>query len=250
MLVSNNNYQKAWSIQASDQIIGKTYEEVNVFKNYLHLEEVNSSLAQENTRLRNELKSSFLIDSVQQHVAKDANGKRQYIYIVARVVNNSIHRENNYLTINKGDKHGVKRGMGIIGPDGIVGIVRSVSDNFSRVQSVLHSESRFSASVNGSIGSLVWDEGNINAKVAILKDIPSHIKIKVGDPIITSGYSLFPAGIPVGKVKRLRLKGGNSLLDVEVLLATDFSSLQYVYVVNDVLANEQQELEAQNPQTP
>lgn len=249
ILVSNSNYQKTWSSEVTDQIVGDTYEQINSFKNYIHLEDVNVSLAQENARLRNELKSSLLIDSVEKRTVKDSTTKQQYIYIVARVVNNSIHRENNYLTINRGKKHNIKKGMGVIGPSGIVGIVRNVSENFSRIQSVLHSESRFSASINGSIGSLVWGEDNVNAKFAILKDIPSHIKIKIGDPIITSGYSLFPAGIPIGKVHRLRLKGGNSLLDVEVELATDFSSLQYVYVINDILAREQQELEAQT-QTP
>ncbi len=249
LLLNNNSYQRAWTSGVSGQFIGEVYERATFFKNYLHLEEVNISLAQENARLKNELKSSFLIDSAEKHIVRDSIRKQQYIYIVARVVNNSIHQQNNYLIINRGSKHGIRKGMGVTGPDGIVGIVRDVTENFARVQSVLHSESRFSASVDGGIGSLVWDEGSLNSKIAILKDIPSHVKVKPNDPVTTSGYSLFPIGIQIGHVKRVGLKGGNSFLDIEVVLSTDFSSLQYVYVINNVLAREQQAIESQT-QTP
>lgn len=245
LLLNNNSYQRAWTLGVFGQFIGEVYERVTFFKNYLHLEEVNTSLAQENARLKNELRSSFLIDSAENHVVLDSIRKQQYIYIVARVVNNSIHQQNNYLIINRGSKHGIRKGMGVTGPDGIVGIVRDVTENFARVQSVLHTESRFSASVDGSIGSLVWDEGSLNSKIAILKDIPSHVKVKPNDPVTTSGYSLFPMGIQMGHVKRVGLKGGNSFLDIEIMLSTDFSSLQYVYVINNLLAREQQAIEYQ-----
>ena len=248
-MLNNNSYQRAWTSGVSGQFIGEVYERATFFKNYLHLEEVNTSLVQENARLKIELKSSFLIDSAEKHIVRDSIRKQQYIYIVARVVNNSIHQQNNYLIINRGSKHGIRKGMGVTGPDGIVGIVRDVTENFARVQSVLHSESRFSASVDGGIGSLVWDEGSLNSKIAILKDIPSHVKVKPNDPVTTSGYSLFPIGIQIGHVKRVGLKGGNSFLDIEVVLSTDFSSLQYVYVINNVLAREQQAIESQT-QTP
>lgn len=249
LLLNNNSYQRAWTLNISNQFIGRIYEQTSYFKNYLQLEEVNRSLALENARLKNELKSSFMTDRAEKHVVTDSLKRQQYTYIVARVVNNSIHQQNNYIVINRGTKHGIERGMGVTGPSGIVGIVRDVSENFARIQSLLHSESRFSAMVDGSIGSLVWDGGNMSSKIATLKDVPSHVKVKPGDAITTSGYSLFPMGLPIGKVKRTGLKGGNSFLDIEVALSTDFSSVQYVYVVNNLLAKEQQAIEAQ-PQTP
>ncbi|MFN8406385.1 MAG: rod shape-determining protein MreC [Sphingobacteriaceae bacterium] len=249
LLLNNNTYQRAWTLNVSNQFIGRIYEQTSYFKNYLHLEEVNNSLALENARLKNELRSSFLIDRAEKHIVTDSVRKQQYSYIVARVVNNSIHLRNNYLIINRGTRHGVERGMGVTGPDGIVGVVREVSENFARVQSVLHAESRFSANVNGSIGSLVWEEENMDSKTATLKDVPGHVKVKPGDLVTTSGYSLFPMGIRIGTVKRTELKSGNSFLDIEVTLSTDFSSLQYVYVVNNLLAKEQQAIEAQ-PQMP
>lgn len=249
LLFNNNSYQRAWTLNISNQFIGRIYEQTSYLKNYLQLEEVNRSLALENARLKNDLKSSFMTDRADKHVVTDSLKRQQYTYIVARVVNNSIHQQNNYIVINRGTKHGIERGMGVTGPSGIVGIVRDVSENFARIQSLLHSESRFSAMVDGSIGSLVWDGGNMSSKIATLKDVPSHVKVKPGDPVTTSGYSLFPMGLPVGKVKRTGLKGGNSFLDIEVALSTDFSSVQYVYVVNNLLAKEQQAIEAQ-PQTP
>ena len=131
-----------------------------------------------------------------------------------------------------------------ISDKGIVGIVLNVSQHFSTIQSVLHSDTRISASVNGNIGSLVWGEGSTDPRLARLRDIPNHVIVKKGNRVITSGYSLFPSGIEIGRVTRTGLKGGDSFLDIEIYLSTDFSKLQYVYVINNLLAEEQKELEA------
>ena len=93
--------------------------------------------------------------------------------------------------------------MGVTGPSGVVGIVRDVSENFSRIQSLLHSQTRISATVNGNIGSLVWGEGNYNPGTAILKDVPSHVVLKPGSKVVTSGFSLFPEGVAIGSVNQV-----------------------------------------------
>ena len=246
LLVNNNSYQRASAWNSSNYLIGETYERVNSFTSYLSLGRTNDSLAAENARLKNQLKTSFFDDSVDQRVVNDTLTQQQYTYIVAKVVNNSIHQKNNYLTINRGLKHGIKKGMGVISAKGIVGIVLNVSEHFATIQSVLHNDTRISASVNGNIGSLVWGEKTYDPRLAILRDIPNHVIIKKGNRVVTSGYSLFPSGIEIGRVTRTGLKGGDSFLDIEIWLSTDFSKLQYVYVINNLLALEQKELEAPN----
>jgi len=246
LLVNNNSYQRASAWNSSNQFIGQAYERVNAFTSYLSLGRTNDSLAAENARLKNQLKTSFFDDSVDQRSVNDTLTHQQYTYIVARVVNNSVHQQNNYITINRGLRHGIKKGMGVIGSKGVVGIVLNVSENFATVQSVLHGDTRISASVNGNIGSLVWGEGNYDPRLAILRDIPNHVVVKKGNRVVTSGFSLFPAGVEIGRVTRTGLKGGDSFLDIEIYLSTDFSKLQYVYVVNNLMANEQKELEAPN----
>ncbi|OYZ48751.1 MAG: rod shape-determining protein MreC, partial [Sphingobacteriales bacterium 24-40-4] len=177
---------------------------------------------------------------------KDSVLKQQYTYTVARVINNSVHQKNNYLTINRGSKHGIKKGMGVIASSGVVGIILNVSENFSTVRSLLHTETKISASVDGNIGSLVWGEGNYDSRFALLKDIQSHLTIKKGARVITSEFSLFPPGTNIGSVSESDTRDGNSALNIKVKLDTDFAKLQYVYVIINLLSEEQLNLEAQN----
>lgn len=244
LLVTHNSYQRASTWNSSNKVIGEAYQSVDEFKSYLKLGATNDSLAIENARLRNQLKSSFFNDSLEKGSVNDTIHHQQYRYIVAKVVNNSINRQNNYLTINRGLRSGVKRGMGVTGPSGVVGIVRDVSDNFARIQSLLHSQTRLSATVNGNIGSLVWGEGNYNPATALLKDVPSHVVLKPGSKVLTSGFSLFPEGLNIGNVSRVSQDGGNSFLNIEVKLSTNFSALRYVYVVTNLYSAEKDSLEA------
>src|SRR5690606_20510883 len=123
-------------------------------------------------------------DSLEQSTVVDSFGIVQYHYIVAKVTNNSIHQKNNYITLDKGRLQGIKKGMGVISASGIVGIVLNVSDHFSTVQSLLHSETRISAALEDSkaFGSLTWGD-NYDAQVGTLKDIPNHIKVRKGEAV-------------------------------------------------------------------
>lgn len=246
MMVNNNSYQRASVLNSSNQVIGTIYERVNELRSYLVLGKTNDSLAAENARLKNLLKSSFFSDSIKKVSVNDTILKQQYTYTVARVINNSIRQKNNYITINRGKKHGIQKGMGVTTSTGIVGIVLNVSENFSTIRSLLHSETKISASVNGNIGSLIWGEGNNDSRVAILKDIQGHLIIKKGSRVTTSEFSLFPQGTNIGVVSRTGFKSGDSSLDIEVKLDTDFSALQYVYVINNLLSMEQVNLEVLN----
>lgn len=246
LLVKNNSYQRASVWNSSNQLVGTAYERMNEFSSYLVLGKTNDSLAAENARLREQLKSSYFSDSIKQVTIRDTTLKQQYTYTVARVINNSVHQKNNYITINRGKKHGIEKGMGVTSSTGIVGIVLNVSDNFATVRSLLHTETRISASVNGNIGSLVWGEGNYDPRFAVLKDIQSHLIIKKGSRVVTSEFSLFPQGTNIGYVARTGTKSGDSSLNIEVKLDTDFATLQYVYVINNLLSKEQLSLEAQN----
>ncbi|MGB4398010.1 MAG: rod shape-determining protein MreC [Daejeonella sp.] len=246
LLVNNNSFQRASVWNSSNQLVGSTYERVNEFSSYLVLGKSNDSLAAENARLRNLLKSSFFSDSIKRVTVTDTVLKQQYTYTVARVINNSIHQKNNYITINRGKKHGVEKGMGVTSASGIVGIVLNVSENFATIRSLLHTETKISASVDANIGSLVWGEGNMDARYALLKDIPGHLVVKKGSRVTTSEFSLFPQGTNIGTVHKTEVQGNTSSLSIEVKLDTDFSALQYVYVINNLLSKEQLSLEALN----
>ena len=244
--VKYNSFQKAAFINSSNEVTGNLYARINEFYRYLSLKDVNDSLAHENARLRNQLKSSFYVDTVAKHKVTDTVYKQQYEYIVAKVINNSVNRSNNYLTINRGSKQGIAKGMGVMCDKGIVGKIIYVSDHFAVVQSLLHKDSQFSAMLanNKEIGYVEWGD-DMNPHKGVLKDISNNALPKLGELVVTSGYSLFPEGIPIGKISNLHTKAGGLLLNMELILSVDFSKLQYVDVVDNKFAKEQEGLEAQ-----
>lgn len=244
--VKYNSFQKASFINSANGLTGGLYAKVSEFNSYLTLKDDNDNLARENARLRNQLKSSFYIDTANKHKIVDTNYKQQYQYIVARVINNSVNKTYNYLTINRGSLQGVAKGMGVICNLGIVGKVMFVSPHYSVVQSLLHKDSKFSAMLADTkeIGNVEWGD-ELNPHKGVLKDVSNNAVPKLGEAVVTSGYSLFPEGIPIGKISNLHTKAGGYALNMEVALAVDFSKLQYVDVVENKFGQEQEGVEAQ-----
>ena len=243
--INYNSFQKATFINSSNNFTGNLYARVNQFYDYLSLRDVNDSLASENARLRNQLKSSMYTDTLSKHKVTDTIYKQQYEFIEAKVIDNSVNRSNNYLTINRGSRQGIAKGMGVICNLGVVGKVVYVSDHFSLVQSLLHKDSQFSAMLekNKEIGYIEWGD-DLDPHKGVLKDVSNNAMPKIGEAVVTSGYSLFPEGIPIGKISSLHTRGGGFSLNMEVRLSVDFSKLEYVDVVNNKFAIEQQGLEA------
>ncbi|QXV65318.1 rod shape-determining protein MreC [Mucilaginibacter sp. 21P] len=244
--VKYNSFQKASVINSTNQITGGLYARADELKGYLSLREVNDQLARENAALRNQLKSSKYVDTVARKTVIDTIYKQQYEYIAAKVINNSINKRNNYLTIDRGSRDGIEKGMGVINANGVVGKVAFVGEHLAIVQSLLHKDSRVSGMLayNKEIGYLQWGD-DMNPHKALLVDVSNNAQPKVGEPVLTSDLSLFPAGIPLGKVSRLKAKGTGFFLNLEVGLAVDFSKLEYVDVVVNKFAKEQAGLEGQ-----
>jgi rod shape-determining protein MreC len=244
--VKYNSFQKASFINSTNKVTGALYTQVNELYDYMALREINDSLANENARLRNQLKASFYVDTLGKRKVNDTIYKQQYTYVVAKVINNSVNRSNNYITIDRGSRQGIAKGMGVICSSGLVGKVVFVGEHLSIVQSLLHKDSRFSAMLakNKEIGYIEWSD-DLDPHKGYLKDVSNNAQPKLGEQVVTSEFSLFPAGIPIGKVSNLHTKAGGFALNMEVRLAVDFSKLQYVDVVINKLAQEQAGLEAQ-----
>jgi len=244
--IKYNSFQKATFINSTSQVTGALYTQVNGVQDYLSLKEVNDSLARENARLRTQLKTAFYTDTVAKHKVDDTVFKQQYTYIEAKVINNSTNRSNNYLTIDRGSRQGVAKGMGVICSSGLVGKVVFVGEHLSVVQSMLHKDSRFSAMLakDKEIGYVEWSD-DMDPHKGILKDVSNNAQPKLGEAVLTSQYSLFPAGIMIGKVTNLHSRAGGYTLNMELALSVDYSRLHYVNVVVNKYAEEQAGLEAQ-----
>lgn len=243
--IKYNSFQKATFINSANNITGDVYAQADQAKSYLSLKEVNDSLERENARLRSQLKTSFYTDSTAKYKVVDTIYKQQYEFIGAKVINNSINRRSNYLTINVGSNAGVIKGIGVICPSGVVGIVVFVSPHYSVVQSLLNKDTRVSAMLadHKDIGSFKW-VSDLDPTRGLMIDVSNNAQPKLGEKVVTTQYSLFPAGVLIGKVSNLHAKEGGSSLNLELNLSVDFSKLQYVYVVTNKFGQEQTGLEA------
>jgi rod shape-determining protein MreC len=253
LLVQNNTYHRASFINSANDLTGSIYKANANVREYLHLRDENVRLASENAYLRNKSLTSYMKIPMGEFFIKDTIYRQQYVYTYAKVVNNSTHQQNNYLTLNKGYKQGIQRDMAVITTDGIVGVVTNTSANFSTVMSVLHRNTIVNSKLkkDGSFGPMSWDGRDY--RYVQLKDIPTHARMKSGDTVITSSYSAtFPEGIPVGTVESYERKQGEYFYTVQVRLIADMKKVNYVYVVHNILKEEQDSLEkvSQKPAQP
>ena len=243
MLTSRDGYH---NIMLSNKLIaieGSIEKNISAASEYFRLRKLNSELAAENLELRNRLERVFRDDEQYFTPVNDTVHKQQYVYTRARVIKQSTNRQKNYLTLNKGERDGIIEGMAVSGPDGIAGTIVGTSDNFSIAMSVLNLDFRLSARFrkNAYYGSLSWN-GLEYDKIS-LNEIPHHVEIEVGDTIETSGYSLtFPAGLMVGYVSDFD-KGAGDFYKIELKTASDFQKLDYVYIIGNLMKDEQEELQ-------
>lgn len=250
LTVTNNSYQRSVAVNSTNEVVGNAYKNLNVLKKYINLGDVNDSLAAENAKLKTELLALRNIDSAKNIVVKDTLNKSQYTYISARVIKNSVTLRNNIITINRGSADGIQSGMPVISPGtGVVGYIRDVSANLATIQSLLHKDTKISVNIkkNNALGSLIWGVRNFDFRKAYIKDVPNHFKVNLKDTVVTSGFSSFPPGIPVGRVSNTGIATGDNFMTIEIDLFNDFSTLQYVYVIKDKLAQEQKALESKLP---
>lgn len=244
---NNPKHHEAF-ISSSNYVIGSIDERVNRFWRYWNLSSVNDSLAQENARLYEQLRSAYFDGKLQQDTLRDSTLIARYHYIEAEVVDNSTGRLDNYITLNRGSNHGIKPNMGVINGTGagILGVVRYVSRNYSTVMSVLHRDTRISAKLqrNNTFGTLTWN--GVSPRRMILEAIPKHTKVLRGDTIVTSGFSgIFPKDIMIGVVDTFRLESGSNFYTIDVMLSSDLSNAQYGFVVDDLMHDELEQLQEQ-----
>lgn len=245
MVVQHHYYQRAFFVSSANILAGNIFKLTSGVSDYLNLKKTNRQLASENARLLELTSGSFLKTDTIKHTHSDTILQQRFRYINAGVINNTVTRRNNFLTLDKGSRHGIKPDMGVITSLGIVGIVSSVSENFSSVISLLHKDMQISARLtkNDQIGSLIWE--GINYRQATLTYLPAHIELNVGDTIVTSGFSvIFPPNIFIGTINSFEIRRGDNFYTAMIDLAIDFNNLKFVQVVNDLMREEILQVEA------
>lgn len=244
LLFRHNSLQSAAFMSTANTVAAKVYEAESAVKHYFHLAHLNEELTMRNAYLEHEVQTlSEKLDEQKgdsTYRALSASSVLQgYRLTPAKVVQNSIHERDNYMTIDKGTADGVHPDMGVISGKGVVGIVYLSADHYSVVIPVLSSKSSISCMIQrrGYFGYLRWDGKASN--IAYVDDVPRHARFAIGDRIVTSGYSsVFPPGIAVGKIIHVFNSADGLSYSVQVQLYTDFGNVRDVLVIDDALMRE------------
>lgn len=248
-IINTNNYWSANFFNTSNRYAAQMLAWSNTAREYTNLRQVNSDLAAENLRLRTQLTQRQQTNSPTAPPLYKADSifATRFKFTVGKVVESTTTFANNYLTIDKGTADGIRPGMGVISPTGIVGRVRLCNEHFSVITSILHSEFRVSASLvkASEIGTARW-MGTDPTRMDLL-DISRYKPVSKGDSVVTSDKnSNFPPGILIGRVRTIGVQANQTFHDLTIDLSTNFGSLSYVYVVENKLAAQQEQLEKQN----
>lgn len=244
LVFKSHKYQEVRFLNTSGAFTGTIMEYVNGINTFIHLGTNNKILLEENTQLRRQLayQNKYPSDS---SLPKNSSTYR-FDYIPAKIVNNTINKSINYITIDKGSVDGVQKGLGVVSSNGVVGIVTNVSEHFSLIMSVISVKTLIGVrhKNTNALGNLRWNgDDPFTLQVdGLSKTLP----IKKNDTIVTAGFSsIFPPDINVAIVKKLEPDESTSFYIMNVKLTNDISSLSYVYVVKNEKKKELDALESQ-----
>tara|TARA_Y100001968_G_scaffold311370_1_gene333338 strand:+ start:161 stop:883 length:723 start_codon:yes stop_codon:yes gene_type:complete len=232
LYISNHKFQQSKFLSFTQEYTGAIFNYYSDLSQYLVLKKENDFLHQENAKLY-----SLLSKKVESEISILNE------YIPSKVIKNSIFQQNNFILLNKGEKDGVKNGMGVVVNNGVIGIVSTTSKNYCKVTSILNQNSTVSIIHlrSGQNGSLKWKTNNY--MTAIINDIPNHAEIKIGDTIQTNGFSsIFPKGINVGTVISYKKGNENGLCNINIKFLNDMNTVKNVYIINSLTKQELKEL--------
>lgn len=227
LLVNNLPYQKRKLVSVGNAISGKFFKSKTNFTNYFSLKEENQLMMDHNAMLM----SMLYIDNITSTDSVSAD----YRFIPANVINNSIYHPNNFILIDKGRKDSIKKDMGVISANGIVGKVANVSDNYASVISMLHPYSVISArfTENQHLANVSWE--TTDYRFGTVKDIPLHLFPQKGDTLVTSGFSnIYPADIMIGTIEEMIDNNSKDFNTAKIRFSTNFSTLRHVYVIENL----------------
>lgn len=245
-----NKFHEAAFAGVANEITGRVNEQYNTVDYYFKLKKANENLVKENVALREMLRSNYqspdtmlklIVDSIRVDSLKPF---QRYVYREAKVVGSFITTQTNFITIHRGSNQGVRPDMAVIGSNGVVGRVVNTSANYSTVMTMISRQFKVDGKLknSGERGSIGWD--GQNPRIVQMRNIPKSVKIQKGDSVLTSELSsIFPPNILIGTVDSVMNDPSTNFYNLRLKTGTNFSTVQFVYVVQNTQLEEQQKLE-------
>ncbi len=245
-----NKYHEAAFMNVAGDFTGSINQRYSKVEYYFRLNKINEQLAAENLRLNQLIRENYeraggnektVLDTVQTDSMREI---RKYTWLGAKVVGSTVNTQVNFMTINRGLLQDVHPNMGVVSPQGIVGTVVNVSENYASVMTLLHRQYKVVVKLRngGERGTVEWD--GVNPMFVTLKDIPKSAKLKVGDSVVTSPTSsLFPGNLMVGTIAEIIDDQSSNFYTLKLKPATNFFNIEYVYVIANSQFIEQKRLE-------
>ena len=251
MLFSYNRFHQTTYGIFSNEVAGSLNKRVNKVESFFTLSEQNQALRKQNAALLSYLPSgsvnpdtSFLV--VSDTISVDSlKSYRQYQYFDAKIISNSVFLQQNYIVLHRGSVQGIVSNMAVVGTDGLIGTVISVSENMSIVMSLLHRQSKVIAVLKkgSGLGEVSWD--GKDPRYLVLSKIPKTIVVNKGDTVVSSPYSdKFPPGIPIGYVEKIDQDQETNTYKLKIRTAVDFYAVQHAYIVKNLLQEEIDQLKS------
>ncbi len=245
-----NKYHEAAFMNVAGDFTGSLNQRYSTVAYYFRLKKINEELAAENLRLNQLIRENYekvdangksVLDTLQTDSLREI---RKYTWLGAKVVGNTVNTQLNFMTIHRGLLEDVRPNMGVVSPQGIVGTVVNVSDHYSSVMTLLHRQYKVVVKLknSGERGTVEWD--GVSPMFVTLKDIPKSAKLKEGDSVVTSPTSsLFPGNLMVGTIAEIVDDKSSNFYTLKVKPATNFFTIEYVYVIANSQFIEQKRLE-------
>ena len=249
MLFTDNRFHNTVFGMVSNEVSGNINNRVNRVEEFLSLSEQNKKLREQNAVLLSMMPSGVLKPDTAYQLVTDTvkldslKEYRQYQYLSAKIISNSVFLQQNYIMLHRGSAQGVSPNMAVIGMDGIIGTVVHVSENMSIVMSLLNRQSKVIATLKkgSGLGEVSWD--GKNPQYLVLTKIPKTVVVKKGDTVVSSPYSdKFPPGLPIGTVYKVEQDQETNTYILLVKTAVDFYNVQHAYAVKNLLQEEMNEL--------
>jgi rod shape-determining protein MreC len=249
LLFSYNSFQGSVWVSSANAVAGKVYEWQSAVEQFFSLQQRTWQLEARNVELEQRLwqaRQKLLEQQSHDTAAVDsalASATSHLLMLPAKVVNSTLNRPDNLITIDRGRRDGIRPDMGVVSGMGLVGVVYMVGDHYSVLLPLVNTHSRVSCAIRGSgyFGYLVWD--GANPTEAYMDDVPRHAQFEEGEWIETSGYSsIFPPGITVGQIASIGNSADGLSYRLKVKLSTDFGCLRDVRVITDTTFLERRQL--------